>query len=205
MSTTTTTTAADIAAAFRRYSRRDHRHEPTAGQLHRLLFLAQGHYLVWCGKPLFDDRIVVTDVGVLVPALRGHELDSDPDNVGLTNGEANAVGYVLSRYGNLSLHDLDLITRHSQPAVEAGRGRIATTAATIRHDAMTDYFRTVVDTDPDRPMMDAEWMAGFLERSQARAAKRRGREPQYDDVDKIREWAAGLPEQAEPEAAAQSA
>lgn len=166
-----TATALDVARAFRYECRRQHRHEPTPGMLHRLLHLAQGHHLAWTGKPLFTNRLVITDTGVQVAGLRGNELDGEPGRGTLNNTQLNAVGYVLSRYGNLSLHDLDLLTRHSQPAVEAGRGRVATTAAMIRHDAMADYFATVIDVDPDAPMVDAEWMAGFLYKSRQAAEK----------------------------------
>lgn len=161
--------AADVAKAFREGCRRDRRHQPTPGQIHRLLFLAQGHYLAWCGQPLFADNIVITDTGVLIPALRGHETDDDPGYGSLDNGQINAVGYVLSRHGSLSLHDLDLLTRHSAPAVEAGRGRVRTAAARIRHDAMTDYFTNVVDVDPDTPLVDSDSMNRFLERSRRAA------------------------------------
>jgi hypothetical protein len=158
--------------------------------MHRLLYLAQGHHLVWCGTPLFGDTLVITDVGVLVAGLRGHELDGEPGYGALDNGQLNAVGYVLSRYGNLSVHDLDLLTRHSAPAVEAGRGRIRGTAATIRHDAMADYFTNVVDVDPDERMVNAEAMADLLKRAREQAARYETEPPKPDDMDNLRKWVA---------------
>ncbi len=181
-------TAADIARAVRETCRRDRRHQPTPGQMHRLLHLAQGHHLVWCDRPLFSYGIFITDTGVLIPTLRGHEHDGDPTYGDLDNAQLNAVGYVLSRYGSLSLHDLDLITRHSAPAVEAGRGRVRTAAATIRHDAMTDYFANVIDADPDTPLIDSDSLRGFLERSRQAAEQDEGKPAQPDDMDKLRKW-----------------
>lgn len=186
----TTPTAAAIAQAIRETCRRDRRHQPTPGQMHRLLYLAQGHHLVWCGKPLFADAIVITDAGVLIPALRGRETDGEPTYGDLDNGQLNAVGYVLSRYGNLSVHDLDLLTRHSAPAVEAGRGRVPTTAATVRHDAMADYFTHVIDVDPDTPLIDSEWMNGFLERSRRAAEQGASRSGAPKDADAMKKWIA---------------
>ncbi len=186
--TTTGVTAADIAAAFRHDCREQRRHEPTPGQLHRLLYLAQGHHLGWHGRPLFADTIVITDTGVLIPARRDRELDGEPGHGTLTGSQRGAVGYVLSRYGQLYLHDLDLLTRHSAPAVEAGRSRRPGTVTAVSHAAMADYFRTVVDADPDAPLIDAQAVADLVA-----GAEQRLREPgQPDDMDRLKRRAADL-------------
>lgn len=180
-----TPTAADIAAAFRHYQDREMRQPPTPGQMHRLLFLAQGHFLAWYSRPLFADALVITDVGVLVTGLRGKELDGEPTFGDLDNSQLTTIGYVLSRYGNLTLHDLDVLSRHSQPAVEAGRGRYPRAAATIRTDAMADYFAHVVDVDPDAPMWNSADVARLVE-----GAEERLKDPSRpDDMDRLQKRA----------------
>lgn len=185
-----TVSAADVAAAFRHM-----RADLTPGRLHRLLFLAQGHHLAWHGEPLFTDPVVAWDAGPVVPALRGRELDGDPGYRGLDNGLLNTIGYVSSRYGNLHLHDLDLITRNSAPYVEADRGRSVGTTVTVDRADMAAYFKTV-DVDPDAPMVDAAWLEAFLARSREAAERHADRPGKPDDMDRLRAWAASLREQA---------
>lgn len=188
-----TATAAQIAAALRHT-----RPGLTPGRIHKLLYLCQGHHLAWYGQPLFTDPVTAWDNGVAVPALRGRELDGPAGYGGLPNGVLNTIGYVCSRYGGLHLHDLDILTRHSDPYAAADTGRRVGTTTPIDHDDMAAHFQTV-DVDPDAPMIDAGWLEGFLTRSREQPA--RGGDDTPDDLDKLRTWAAGLA----PEAANRSA
>ncbi len=188
-----TATAAQIAAALRHT-----RPGLTPGQIHKLLYLAQGHHLGWYNEPLFAEQVATWDTGVAVPSLRGKEHDGPPGPGGLPNGVLNTVGYVCSRYGKLHLHDLDLLTRNSAPYQAADTGRRPGTTTPIDHDAMATYFRTV-DIDPDAPMVDAGWLDGFVARSRAQEPRTGDDTP--DDLGKLRDWAASLA----PEAADRSA
>lgn len=181
-----TASAADIAAALRH-----ERPDLTPGRLHKLLYLAQGHHLAWFGQPLFAEPISAWDTGPVVGQLRGKELDGTPGHGTLDNKTLNTVGYVASRYGNLHLHDLDLLTRHSAPFVAADRGRRTGTAVPIDHDALGVYFKTV-DMDPDAPMIDAARLKAHL----AAAEVNRDKPTKPDDLDAIRAWAASLHTQA---------
>ncbi len=177
-----TTTASQIAAVLCH-----ERPGLTPGRIHRLLYLAQGHHLAWHNKPLFGDAVVMWDTGVIVPAVRGTELDGEPGLRGLPNGILNTVAYVCSRYGKLHLHDLDLITKYSAPALAAGTGRAAGVSVTIGHDAMAAYFRTV-DVDPDRPIVDARIVAGHVADDAGSGEDLGG----PDDLGKLREWVDSL-------------
>lgn len=176
------TTADQITAALRR-----NLPDVTPGRIHRLLYLAQGHHAAWFDEPLFDAAVMAWDNGVIVPAVRGRECEGDPGYGTLDNKTLNTVGYVCSRYGNLQLHDLDLITRHSTPVLDANRSRHPGTGVRVDHAAMAAYFRTV-DADPDAPIIDADRLAAH----RAAATDSRDKPAEADDLDAIRAWARGL-------------
>lgn len=76
--------------------------------LHKLLFYAQGFHLAWTGRPLFKQRIKAWDDGPVVPDLWRDERHGLPtlEVVLLSEEELRVVGYVLSRYGQLSAAEL---------------------------------------------------------------------------------------------------
>ncbi|HEU0127900.1 MAG TPA: Panacea domain-containing protein, partial [Pseudonocardiaceae bacterium] len=99
--------AHDIAAALRAES-------PglPVKKLHKLLYYCQGHHLAWFKEPLFDEAIEAWDMGPVVADLWRAEKHGTPAprRAELGNRELNTVGYVLSRYGNLSGRDLEILS-----------------------------------------------------------------------------------------------
>lgn len=114
-----------------------------------LLFFCQGHHLARGGDPLFTEQIHATETGLVVDDL--------PDDPGLPlqhEGPLNVVGYVLSRYGNLSPADLRTLVQAGQPWQLAMK---STSGPRIEWAWLRDWFRRPDETnDPanDRPTAD---------------------------------------------------
>ncbi len=119
-----------------------------------LLFFAQGHHLANSGDALFTEPIYATDRGIAVD-----DLTDDPTPALTGEGPLNTVGYVLSRYGNLSPADLRTLVQASQPwqlAMKPGGG------PRIEWAWLRDWFSRpdeTEDTDDDRPT--ASMIAAF--------------------------------------------
>lgn len=157
-----TVSAADVAAALRH-----ERPGLTPGRIHKLLYLAQGHHLAVYGEPLFVEPVAAWDNGPIVPTLWHAELQQQPSHAGLDNRQLGTVGWTLSRYGNLSLRDLETLTRGSEPVRRADENRRPGQSVRIENDLMAAWSRTV-DVDPDMPPIDADWLKEFLATSAAR-------------------------------------
>src|SRR2546421_7872466 len=84
-------------------------------KLHKLLYYCQGHHLAAFDEPLFEETISAWDMGPVVGTLWKAEKDdaAPPVRAPLGEAELNTIGYVLSRYGALTGHDLENLT-HSE-------------------------------------------------------------------------------------------
>lgn len=154
----TTTSAHDVAAAIRARI-------PDAGKvkLHKLLYYCQGHHLAAFGQPLFAETISAWDMGPVVPNLWKREQIDSPHNPPqqLTEGELNTIGYVLSRYGQLTGTDLIRLS-HSEPpwiAADEIRQRTGKDSIPISHSTLRKFF--VTDYEDDEPAIDAEQIEQF--------------------------------------------
>ena len=133
-----TTTARNVAAALR-----ERLPGVTAAKLHKYLYYAQGHHLAMLGRPLFEETIAAWDHGPVIPQLWDSEHQpAAGDADALTNTELSTLEYVASRYGGLTITDLERLTRAEAPWQLADAGRRPGTSVTIRHDWLYDYFST---------------------------------------------------------------
>lgn len=108
-----------------------------------LLFFCQGHRLDNMGEPMFAEPLIATETSVHVELSGPSDLPP--------NGERVMVGYVLSRYGNLSPADLRTLIQASLPWRLARRPEAD---GRIEWAWLTDWFRRdeeVNDPDDDRP------------------------------------------------------
>lgn len=175
--------ARDVAAALRE-------RQPGLGKkkLHKLLYFAQGHHLAVFGRPLFSDTIAAWDMGPVVPALWKEEKDGDPwageaAAPPLGEAELNTVGYVLSRYGNLSGNDLEDLSHSQAPWRDANTRRLPNGSVRIEYEAIREFFAAAEDaSDDDGIRLDSDEVRALL----AGAQERRKQPLQDDDLDELR-------------------
>jgi uncharacterized phage-associated protein len=149
-----TYSAHDVAAEVRRRL-------PGLGtkKLHKLLYYCQGHHLATFGEPLFREAIGAWDMGPVVGALWAAEKHSGgpvPPSGILDEAVLNTVGYVLSRYGGLTGHDLEVMTHGEPPWRLADAVRRPGQSAPIHPQWIYDFFATdgSPDDDADDPWPD---------------------------------------------------
>jgi uncharacterized phage-associated protein len=104
-------------------------------KLHKLLYYAQGHHAAVMGEPLFPQEILAGDNGPVVEGFDGVDWDAPVGD--LENGPLNSVGYVVSRYGRLSILDLQHLTMAESP----WRNACQTRERRIELADMIAYFR----------------------------------------------------------------
>jgi uncharacterized phage-associated protein len=115
-------------------------------KLHKLLYYCQGHHLAAFGEPLFGEEIAAWDMGPVVDALwvaekhGGGPVSPSPSTAGLDEAALNTVGYVLSRYGGLTGHDLEVMTHGEPPWRLADAARRPGQSAPIRPRWIRDFF-----------------------------------------------------------------
>lgn len=155
-------------------------------KLHKLLYYCQGHHLATFGEPLFVETIAAYDMGPVVTSLWFQEEQGQPPptSTGLDEAQLGTVGYVLSRYGELSDTDLKHLTRSEPPWQLADATRVPGGRARIERVWMSDYFRGAGATRSDGvgpfdPRTVAELLAG--------AEARRGDERKPDSWADIRQ------------------
>lgn len=114
-----------------------------AKKLHKLLYYCQGHHLAAFGEPLFAEDLEAWDRGPVVAELWRTEKYGDPTPPSQELGEAelNTIGYTLSRYGNLTGSDLEVLSHNQDPWLLADQRRRQGRGALIDPDVMTGYFR----------------------------------------------------------------
>lgn len=140
-------------------------------KLHKLLYYCQGHHLAACGEPLFIESVMAWDMGPVVGSLWFSERHGEsPDSIGeLTEAQLNTVGYVLSRYGALTGHDLENLTHSEPPWRTADNRRPAGQSVRIEPEWMRAYFATdgAAGTDENVPL-DATAVAEWLRDAESR-------------------------------------
>ncbi|MFN2495667.1 MAG: Panacea domain-containing protein [Pseudonocardiaceae bacterium] len=130
-----------------------------------LLYYCQGHHLAWFGEPLFTEAIEAWDMGPVVAELWRAENrgTSTPPGQELGSRELNTVGYVLSRYGNLTGKDLEILSHGEDPWREADQHRRPGSAARIAHDALVTWFRADHDERSPGPAVLAQLRRAIAE------------------------------------------
>lgn len=184
--------ARDVAAALRE-------RQPGLGkkQVHKLLYLAQGHHLAVFGTPLFNETIAAWDMGPVVPSLWKEEKEGDPwagEAVAPQLGEAelNTVGYVLSRYGRLSGQDLEDLSHSQAPWRDANARRLPNGSVRIEVEAIREFFAAAEDTsDDDGIRLDSDKVRELL----AGAEERLKLPLQDDDLDELKSMLAAARDQ----------
>lgn len=173
--------AHDVAAALRA-------EQPDLGikKLHKLLYFCQGHHLADLNEPVFRETIAAGAMGPAVsPLWWAEKNDAVPENIAqLDNGALKTVGYVLSRYGELSGAQLEQMTHDQQPwqraqAAEADGGKERIELEWIAEEFAAERERAIDAMGVDRNELTA-WLADAPARLAA------ARPPVPDDLDEIR-------------------
>ena len=156
-------------------------------KLQKLLYYAQGHHLATFGQPLFHDAIYAWDMGPVVPGVWKEERDGDPwaaETVAPKLGEAelNTVGYILSRYGNLSGKDLENLSHSEDPWRDANERRLPGGSICIEQEAIRAFFAAANDATDDGIRLDSDEVRSLL----AGAEERLKLPLQNDDLDDLR-------------------
>lgn len=135
-------------------------------KIHKLLYYAQGHHLAAFGHPLFDDTISAWDMGPVVGSLWYAErnehgqfdFDDNADEAAL-----NTIGYIVSRYGGLTAHDLIRLSHGEPPWQTANAQRQPGTSVRIPTESIREYFAAVADEDEETgPPVDAQLLKEVL-------------------------------------------
>jgi uncharacterized phage-associated protein len=87
-------------------------------KVHKLLYYVQGHHAAVTGRPLFPEAIEAAGSGPVVAGFTGVDLAA-PRGM-LDDGVLDSVAYVVSRYGRLSVLDLQHLTK-AEPPWQTGR------------------------------------------------------------------------------------
>lgn len=155
-----------------------------AKKLHKLLYYCQGHHLAHCGVPLFQESVMAWDMGPVVASLWKAEKEglTSPEPRALDNGQLNTVGYVVSRYGGLTGHDLELLSHAEAPWREADARRPGGGSVRISQDSLGSFFRSEGGPDLELPWPVDEDVARLTEGAEAR----RRRAPVDDDLVQLR-------------------
>jgi uncharacterized phage-associated protein len=124
-------------------------------KLHKLLYYCQAHHVTVFNVPLFSETVSAWDMGPVVGELWWREKQGDgptrPVPQSLTEAELNTIGYVVSRYGNLSGTDLERLTHSEDPWIEADaeRQRLNKTSHRISLDSLRSFFsREAGESEP---------------------------------------------------------
>jgi uncharacterized phage-associated protein len=150
-------TASDVAAAVLNLI------GPTdTFRLQKLVYYCQAWYLVWAGRPLFDDRIEAWANGPVIPALykqhRGRFTVSEVaggDPSALTEAQATATRAVVDAYGRLSGRQLAKLTHEEAPWQEARQGLAPAERGSreITLDSMAAFY-SALDSDPEAELVE---------------------------------------------------
>jgi uncharacterized phage-associated protein len=146
-------------------------------KLHKLLYYSQGHHLAHFNEPLFTEPVMAWDMGPVVANLWKAEKDGlpSPQVRPLDAGQLNTVAYVVSRYGRLTGHDLELLSHAETPWLEANLDRPPGGTAKIKQETIRTFFSTAGGPDPELPWPTpvdlAPLIAGANERRRAPAER----------------------------------
>jgi uncharacterized phage-associated protein len=156
-----------------------------AKKLHKLLYYSQGHHLAATGEALFDDTLSAWDMGPVVGRLWRQERDGvlREERRTLTEGQLNTVGYVVSRYGQLSGKDLEHLTHAETPWQRANLRRAPGESVRIELQWIREYFESATSEElEDDGLLDAEVVSAWL----GPAEDRRAEELATDSYEAIR-------------------
>ena len=130
-------------------------------KLHKLLYYCQGHHLAHFGQVLFTEPLMAWNMGPVVANLWKAEKEGrpSPEPRLLDSGQLNTVAYVVSRYGRLTGHDLELLSHAEAPWQEAEASRPAGGTVRIKQDTIRAFFRAAGGPDPDLPWPSAHEIA----------------------------------------------
>jgi uncharacterized phage-associated protein len=133
-------------------------------KLHKLLYYCQGHHLAATGTPLFSESISAWDMGPVVGTLWYAEKDRGVGTATaeLSESQLNTIGYVVSRYGNLTGRDLEHLTHAELPWQRANQSRLPHQSGRIEQDWLLHQFRDEVDEDAESSFdsaVIAQWLA----------------------------------------------
>lgn len=161
-----TVSAHDVASAIR--SRL-----PGVGtkKLHKLLYYCQGHHLAAFGTAIFAETVSAWDMGPVVGSLWYAEKagSAQHEAASLSEAQLNTVGYVISRYGQLSGLDLEHLTHSEAPWQRADVDREPHESSRIESDWMREYFTNAgSDDDEDRVVLDSGSIRDWLKDAAAR-------------------------------------
>jgi len=176
--------AHDVAAALRG-------RVPALGstKLHKLLYYCQGHHLAAFGEALFIEPIAAWDTGPVVERLWQDEKYGlqPPSPQALDEAGLNTIGYVASRYGALTAHDLEVMTRGEPPWQLADAARRPHERVVIRPEWMLEYFRGdgAADDGADDLPLDSETVSATLREL---AAEPSSDEREADSLEALRTW-----------------
>jgi uncharacterized phage-associated protein len=104
-------------------------------------------------QPLFDEELIAVDTGPHVTNLP-HEITPSRVPAGLGEAELNTIGYVASRYGNLSARDLQNLTRGEKPWQRANRARKPGSLPRIGLAWITEHFMAANQADWEEEGID---------------------------------------------------
>jgi uncharacterized phage-associated protein len=152
-------------------------------KLHKLLYYCQGHHLAHFGEQLFTESVMTWDMGPVVAQLWKAEQDGRvlPPAQPLDAGQLNTIGYVVSRYGRLTGHDLELLSHAEEPWILADVVRPRRGTIRIDTERIRQFFSTVGGPEPDLP-----WPAdGDIARLAAGADERRAVPGVPDDLSEL--------------------
>lgn len=144
-------------------------------KLHKLLYYCQGHHLAATGEPLFVESLSAWDMGPVVGRLWRQEHEGLPpgEPMRLNEQQLNTVGYVVSRYGQLSGLDLQHLTHSETPWIRANEARSPGDSSRIEREWIEDYFRrSTVEDSEDSGLMDAAMVAQWLAPAEERRTDR---------------------------------
>ncbi len=152
-------------------------------KLHKLLYYCQGHHLAHFGEPLFSESVMAWDMGPMVAQLWKAEKDARLPEVTkpLDAGQLNTIGYVVSRYGRLTSHDLELLSHAEDPWRAADASRAAGGTVRIETDDIREFFRVAGGPERDLPWPAMEDIAGLVVGSE----QRRASAPVPDDLGEL--------------------
>ena len=153
-------------------------------KLHKLLYYCQGHHLAHSGSPLFAEPIMAWDMGPVVANLWKAEKANLPTTEPrpLDNGQLNTIGYVISRYGRLTGHDLELLTYAEAPWQQANIGRRTGETVRISPESIQQFFTSDGGPDADLPWQALEDLARLAAGAEARRSSPRD----IDDLTELR-------------------
>lgn len=131
----------------------------TAMKLQKLCYYSYGYHLAWEGVPLFPERFQAWANGPVSPALyrqhRGEFTLADgaiPGDPGaLSPGERESIDLVLQAYGDLTAHQLSLMTHREPPWLEARArakaGPMERSTTQLRDAEIYEYFDALTSAD----------------------------------------------------------